>query len=227
MKRVLILAAHPDDDILGCGGMISKYVKRGVEFRVIFIAEGSSCRFADPSSEESNTAIQHRTELAKKALKLLGVDEFEFHDFPCGRLDQVPIIEINKRIENSIRQFNPELVLTHSQHDANNDHRIVFNASIMATRPSAQNHVPRLLTFEVLSSSEWAFTNAFLPNYFESIDEHDLNLKWQALALYETEIKNYPFPRSAEGVRALAMNRGMQAGFAYAEAFHLVREFKL
>ena len=226
MERALIIAAHPDDEVLGCGGLISKYRRLGISFKVVFVGEGSSCRFDDPNSEESLAAVKQRTESAKKALSFLGVREFEFHDFPCGRLDQVPIISINKIIESSIKQFNPDTVFTHSPNDANNDHKIIFDATIMSTRPGAQNHVFRLMSFEILTSSEWRFTNTFLPNYFEEISERDLDVKWKALALYESEIKSYPFPRSKEGLWALAMTRGMQAGFAYAEAFNLVRELR-
>lgn len=226
MKRVLIVAAHPDDEVLGCGGLISKYQPRGVEFKVIFIGEGSSCRFSDPLCEASTAAIKQRTRAATKAMDILQVQNVEFHDLPCGRLDQVPIISINKIIEEAVCNFDPDTVFTHSLYDANNDHKIVFNSTIMATRPGAQNHVLRLLSYEILSSSEWAFTSTFAPNYFEEISEADISLKWRALESYESETKSYPFPRSREGVRAQAMTRGMQAGFAYAEAFHLIREFR-
>jgi len=225
MKRILIIAAHPDDETLGCGGLISKYRQRDIEFKVLFLGEGSTCRFSDPSDAEALVAIEVRTKSACLAMDFLGIQNFEFHDLPCGRFDQVPIIIINKIIEDSIRDFKPDTVITHSSNDANNDHKIVFNATIMATRPGAQNHVSRLLSYEVLSSSEWAFLNTFNPNYFEEISEEDLARKWQALNLYESEVRSYPFPRSSEGMRALAMTRGMQAGVAYAEAFHLVREF--
>ena len=227
MKRVLVIAAHPDDEVLGCGATISKYSRQGVQFMVLFIAEGSSCRYANPVCSESVAAIAARTQQAVNALSLLGVKDYHFNDFPCGRLDQVPIIEINKVIEQAIRKFDPDTVLTHSAFDANNDHRIVFRATIMATRPGTQNRVARLLAYEVLSSSEWAFGEAFSPTSFEQIEEQDLIKKWQALAAYETEVKAFPFPRSEHGVRTQAMCRGMQAGTPLAEAFYLIREFRI
>lgn len=138
----------------------------------------------------------------------------------------MPIISINKIIEEAIASFCPDTVFTHSSFDANSDHKIVFNSTIMATRPGAKNHVAKLMSYEVLSTSEWAYLNTFMPNYFEELTEDELSLKWQALAVYESEIKSYPFPRSREGMRALAMMRGMQSGFEYAEAFQLIREFK-
>jgi LmbE family N-acetylglucosaminyl deacetylase len=227
MKRVLVVAAHPDDEVLGCGATISKYSRRGVQFTVLFIAEGSSCRFSDPVCADSLAAIASRTQQAVKSLASLGVKDYHFNGFPCGRLDQVPIIEINKIIEQAIRKFNPDTVLTHSALDANNDHRIVCRATVMATRPGTKNRISRLLSYEVLSSSEWAFGEAFTPTSFEQIAEQDLTLKWQALSAYESEVKAYPFPRSEQGLRALAMIRGMQAGVPLAEAFYIIREFRL
>ena len=142
MKRALVIAAHPDDEVLGCGGIISKYIQRDVKFFVLVIAEGSSCRFQDPNCLASLEAIKERTHYASKALNLLGVSDYLFNDLPCGRLDAVPIIEINKIIENVISDFAPDTIFTHSAVDANNDHRIVNRASIMATRPTPINKVP-------------------------------------------------------------------------------------
>jgi LmbE family N-acetylglucosaminyl deacetylase len=226
MKRVLIIAAHPDDEILGCGGFISKYKALGVLFKILFIGEGSSCRFEEPKSNEALMGIKQRNLSAISSLKSLGIIDVEFNNLPCGRFDQVPIISINKIIENAINTFLPDTVLTHSPYDVNNDHKIVFNATIMATRPAAQNIVNKVMSYEVLSSSEWAYVQSFTPNYFEELTEKDVESKWQALSHYETEIKNYPFPRSRDGVRALAMIRGMQSGVKFAEAFHLIRKFQ-
>jgi len=226
MKKILIIAAHPDDDILGCGGLISKYQSKGVIFKILFIGEGSTCRFEDPGCKEAKSEIEHRNLSALKALKSLKVKDIEFNNLACGRFDQIPIIEINKIIEENIKDFVPDTVLTHSPYDVNNDHKIVFNATLMSTRPGANNHVKKLMSFEILSSSEWAFINTFKPNYFEELDECHIESKCHALSIYESEVKDYPFPRSNEGIRALAMMRGMQSGFKYAEAFNLIRMFK-
>lgn len=225
MKRVLVIAAHPDDEILGCGGLISKYQSRGVIFKIIFIGEGSTCRFDDPGCDDGLNAIKQRNSASIKALSYLNIGDVEFNNLPCGRLDQTPIILINKIIEKAIKGFMPDTVLTHSQYDANNDHKIVFHSTVMATRPGAKNHVNTLMSYEVLSSSEWAYVDTFIPNYFEELTKRDVESKWHALSLYETEIKSYPFPRSSDGIKVLAMMRGMQSGFKYAEAFHLIRTF--
>lgn len=225
MKKVLIIAAHPDDDILGCAGLMSKY--RGqVEFRVIFIAEGSSCRFDKEQiqNKEVLKVIQERNSFGVKALKILGVKNYHFHNLPCGRLDQVDIIEINKIIEKEIQGFKPDTIFTHSFEDTNNDHIIVHRATQMATRPGSRTFVEKVYTYEVLSSSEWRFTHTFSPNYFESLSEEDVRNKWLALREYESEIKKFPYPRSEEGIFSLAKNRGMQSANHYAEAFKLIRQ---
>lgn len=225
MKKVLIIAAHPDDDILGCGGLISKY-RNVIDFRVIFIAEGSSCRFDKEGIKDEQTlkVIKERNGFGIKALQLLGVEDFKFFDFPCGRLDQTPIIEINQTIEKEIQGYKPDTVFTHSFEDTNNDHIIVHRATQMATRPGSSTFVEKVYSYEVLSSSEWRFTHTFSPNYFESLSEEDVRFKWLALAEYESEIKKFPYPRSEEGIFTLAKYRGLQSASTYAEAFKLIRQ---
>lgn len=225
MKKVLIIAAHPDDDILGCGGLISKY-RNVIDFRVIFIAEGSSCRYdkEDIKDEQTLKVIKERNGFGIKALQLLGVEDFKFFDFPCGRLDQTPIIEINQTIEKEIQDYKPDTVFTHSFEDTNNDHIIVHRATQMATRPGSSTFVEKVYAYEVLSSSEWRFTHTFSPNYFESLSEEDIRSKWLALAEYESEIKKFPYPRSEEGIFTLAKYRGLQSASTYAEAFKLIRQ---
>lgn len=228
MKKVLIIGAHPDDDILGCGGIMSKYARTGTEFRVIFIAEGSSCRFNldELNSEEVVSTIIKRNSFGIKALEKLGVTQYHFYNLPCGRLDTISIIEVNKIIEKEVSQFQPDTIYTHAESDANHDHGIVFKASIMATRPCNTFKVKSVYSYEILSSSEWKFTSSFEPNSFEELDELDVKNKWEALAEYETEIREFPFPRSLEGISTLAKYRGLQAGVKYAEAFRLIRKIQ-
>ena len=193
-NSVLIVAAHPDDDILGCAGVISKY-RNSVEFRVIFIAEGSSCRFnyEQTHQAEFQNIIDERNAFGIKALELLGLKNYFFYNLACGRLDQFPILEINKIIENEIKNFKPDTVFTHSFDDTNNDHIIVHRATQMATRPGSFLFVNTVFAYEVLSSSEWRFTHTFSPNYFEVLSENDINNKWLSLKAYESEIKDFGF----------------------------------
>ena len=172
MERVLVVAAHPDDDILGCGATMCKLVKRGKLVRVVFLGEGSTCRYAEDKigSEETQHAIEQRNGFACEALAVLGVDDFVFHNLPCGRFDTIPIIDIGKLVEKEIAVFQPDTILTHFAHDTNNDHRLAFQAALQATRPGAQNLVRNMLSFEVLSSTEWGFTDVFNPNFFVNIE---------------------------------------------------------
>lgn len=219
------MVAHPDDEILGCGGLLAKSVNQKV--RIVFIAEGSTCRFEDLNSELARLAIQQRANFAKAVSNGLGFAEPIFHNLPCGRLDQVSVLEINKIIESHIDEFEPDLIISHSDKDANSDHRRVAEACIMATRPGAKNFVPTVLQCEILSSSEWAFTRAFLPNLFLELSQDEVNIKVNSLLKYESEVHKFPFPRSAEGVLTLARYRGMQSGVNFAEAFYIVRDLKL
>ena len=226
MKRILIIASHPDDETLGCGGLISKLKKQGADFFVLFIGEGSTCRFKDPSSKEALSSIENRNFCAKKTMEFLGIDDYYFNNFPCGRFDTVPILEINKVIENIISEFKPDTIFSHSPNDANSDHQITYKSTIISTRPGALNSVESVYTFEVLSSSEWSFLKTFKPNYFIELNQKDVDVKCEALGIYESELKDYPFPRSSEGIKTLAMLRGMQSGFYYAEAFSLIRKLQ-
>ena len=226
MNRILIIAAHPDDDILGCGGFMSKYSKQN-SIRVAFIAEGSSCRFDGNSDEIIKEEIDKRNQFGLNALKVLGVKNVEFYNHKCGNLDQVSILKINKIIENEINNFKPNVLFTHSSKDANNDHSIVHKYTIMATRPGAKFFVPKVYAYEVLSSSEWKFTESFKPNFFEQLNEKDLLNKWRALRKYESEIKPYPYPRSYEGLKVLSNFRGLQCNCEYAEAYEVIREINL
>ncbi len=224
-KRVLIVVAHPDDEILGCGGLLAKYSKTSA-FRVVFIAEGSSCRFEATEESEISAAIQARTESAISALKSLGVRDIHFTNKVCGKLDQTPILELNKCIEKHISEFKPTSIISHSAKDANSDHRRVSEAALMATRPGALNTVTNLFACEILSSSEWAFLESFSPNYFITLTQEDLHKKISALEIYESEIREFPFPRSARGVTTLAQFRGMQSAQEFAESFQLIRSIQ-
>ena len=228
MKKVLILAAHPDDEVLGCGGFIAKYNPQGYEFHVFILGEGSTCRFssADTEADGVRKAIFARQRAAGGVKRLLKIDHMTFGELPCGRLDQVPIIEINKIIEQQISSFKPDIIFTHADTDANNDHRVIYRATIIATRPSALNFVPEVMCYETLSSTEWAFGEPFVPTVFEELEESHVELKCEALSIYETEIKEFPFPRSRTGIQTCAMNRGMQAGSKFAEAYKLVRSIR-
>lgn len=220
--KVLVIVAHPDDEILGCGGFMSKHSNVS-QFRILFMAEGSSCRFDKNDHESIRDAIKHRERCALTALALFGISDIHFLNLECGKLDQVPILEMNKVIEKHLSDFNPKTILTHSAHDANSDHRRVAESVIMSTRPGALNFVKNVFSFEIPSSSEWAFEKAFEPNYFVELSDVDIETKIRGLMTYDSEVKDFPFPRSEIGLRTFARYRGMQSGVSFAEGFRLIR----
>lgn len=227
LGNILIIAAHPDDDILGCGGLMAKLQNKN-KIKVIFIAEGTSCRF---SKEELKTKeaeikkqIEKRNRYAVSALKSLSIEDIKFVNLDCGRLDQYPQIEINKIIEEEIINFKPETIFTHSENDLNTDHKRVFNSVMTASRPCSNFSPKNIFSFEVLSSSEWKFSEVFKPNFFVELSEKDVEAKWDAMKFYETEISKSPHPRSKKGIYTLASFRGMQIGANYAEAFKSIRQ---
>ena len=222
MKKALIVAAHPDDDILGCGGILSKF-KNKVDFKVLFIGEGTTCRFCSTNSKGAQKEIKARNSFAVEALNYLNVFKYTFHNLPCGRFDQVPQIEINKIIESEIHSFQPDTIFTHSDSDSNKDHAKVYDATIISTRPPTP--VNQVLSYEVLSSTEWGFGKEFLPNTFIALNRKDVQNKWNALEKYKSETKPFPYPRSEKGINALAQYRGLQSGSEYAESFKLIRRF--
>ena len=162
---------------------------------------------------------------ANKAADAYFIKDLEFFNLPCGRLDQIPILEINKIIESKISKFKPDIIFTHDPHDVNNDHKIIYHSTMMSTRPNSGSSVPTIFTYEVPSSSECGFSQdgQFSPNYFIELSKVDLQKKFETLSYYSSEINNFPFPRSFKGIQTYARFRGMQAAVEYAEAFKLVR----
>ena len=232
MNRVLFIGAHPDDVELGCGGIINKLSEEGCDIRVIMIAEGMSCRYdkCDINSDEVKELIKLRTDCAIKSLNSLGVNSYEFYDLPCGRLDNVSLIDINKIIEKEINSFKPYTVYTHSNTDTNKDHRIIFESTRIATRPGScalsDSFINEVYLYEVLSSTEWNFDEVFKPNVFIGLSESNVEKKVKSLGMYDTEINSWPHPRSAEGIKTQAKYRGMQVGTNYAESFILFRSYR-
>lgn len=224
INKLLVVVAHPDDEVLGCGGLIYKLTSNNKKIRVVILGEGSSCRFhfEKINSKEVREAINERELCAKRSFEILGVKDFHFEKYHCGRFDNIPIIDIGKKIEDHIIDFKPDTLITHSYRDANSDHRIVANAAIVATRPIPGSSVKNLLMTEVLSSSEWRFIEQFQPNLFVDIKD-SISTKIKAFECFHTESREFPFPRSSSGIDTLAKYRGMQAGLEYCEAFELVR----
>jgi LmbE family N-acetylglucosaminyl deacetylase len=225
-NNILIIAAHPDDETLGCGGLIYQNSRKN-NIKVIFLGEGTSCRFSEDDDEDKITKeIEKRKKYCIKALKTLGVKNYEFYNLPCGQFDQTPIIKIGKIIEKEIIKFKPQTIITHSKNDVHIDHQITHQATIQSTRPGINNFIEKILSFEILSSSEKNFEETFSPNYFVKIDAKTLRIKIKALKCYKSEISKHPFSRSELNLKSLALIRGAQSGNYYAEAFKVIRIIK-
>ena len=217
--RVLILAAHPDDEVLGMGGTIAHHaLLRGDAVRVVCLTDGSSSQY--PGDEQRR---RQKDEEAVKAAALLGVSDFVHLELPDMRLDSIPHVELNGIIEAHVRDFLPEVVYT-VHPDVNRDHQAVFESVMVATRPLPGSPVRRLLTFAPLSSTEWTAPGYdwFQANWFQDISA-TIDLKIQAFACYETEQRPYPHPRSERAIRATAEHVGTTIGWPFAEPFVLVR----
>lgn len=212
-KRALVIASHPDDEILGSGGTIKKLINDGVEIVTVIVAKGR---------KEEEHHIQKFTSLANSHL---GVGKVIFMQFPNLKLNTVPLHEITKEIEKLLDTYTPDIIFTHHYGDLNQDHQVTFQAVMTAARPLPGKKPIEILCFETVSSSEWTQNTQdklFKPTYFVDISD-TINDKLEALRHYDVEMRTFPHPRSYEGVQYLARVRGMTVGVEYAEAFEIIR----
>lgn len=225
-KTILVVAAHPDDEILGCGGTIARHVMEGDAVHILIMAEGMTSRCEDRKHFDQQAQLNQLRECAKQASKRLGVRTIRFNDFPDNRMDSVDLLDIIKAIENEILLTNPDLIYTHHHGDVNIDHQLTHKAVIVASRPLPASNIDTLLFFETPSSTEWSFSQAsdsFSPNWFVDISEV-LHIKLDALGIYEQEMRSWPHPRSLRAVELLAGWRGSIIGRKAAEAFVVGRK---
>lgn len=226
MKKVLVVAAHPDDEVLGCGATIAKHAEAGDEVHVVILAEGVTSRDKVRQRTNHTTELSELANTAHTANKILGVKSLSLHDLPDNRLDSVDLLDIVKMIENSVQSLKPDILYTHHVGDVNIDHRRIHDAVITATRPQPGQSVKTLLFFEVQSSTEWQPPGSappFAPNWFVDVSL-TLELKMKALAAYTMEMRDWPHARSCEAVEYLARWRGASVGCDAAEAFVLGRQ---
>ncbi len=218
-KKILVVAAHPDDEVLGCGGVMAKHALEGNEVAVLFVADGVSAR----NSKQLDVDLKERKKSAHNALEILGAKPLEFLDFPDNRLDSIPLLDIVQKIEASIHQYRPEIIYTHHYGDLNIDHAITHRATLTACRPLPSSSIKQIYTYEVLSATEWALgTNIFSPNYYVNVADF-LEKKIKALQAYGEEIPQSNHPRSIEALRCQGALRGASVGRIFCEAFQLIR----
>lgn len=223
MKSILVIAAHPDDETLGCGGTIASFANQGHEVHVAFLADGTGAR--ETGLQPSRAILDHRREAAIQACAILGTRTPLFFDFPDNQMDTVPLLRIVQTVEYLIMAHSPSIVITHHAGDVNIDHQRTHQAVITACRPQPGHPVATLLFFETPSSTEWmpaASSNPFAPNWFVDITA-TLGRKLDALRAYEDEMRSWPHPRSHKGIEYLARWRGATMGLEAAEAFMVGR----
>ena len=219
-KNALVICSHPDDEVLGCGGTILK-LKKNNKIKVIFLTDGVSARKTDKRLKNK------RKKECLDLFKYLKLDKPHFLNFPDNQLDKIPLLKIVKKIEKILLNFKPNIVFTHFENCLNIDHQISYRATITACRPLKKNSVEKILSFEVLSSTDWAaFSNkSFQPNYFVNITDQ-INEKLHSISFYKSELRKYPHSRSLKAIETLARSRGTSSGFKFAEAFFIVRELE-
>jgi LmbE family N-acetylglucosaminyl deacetylase len=219
-QRVLVCAAHPDDEVLGCGATIAKHARAGDSVHVLILAEGSTSR-AQTRAEGDAAAVESLKTVARAANEVLGAASVDFAGFPDNRMDGIERLEVAKVVEQAVARHRPAIVYTHFPSDVNVDHGRVNEAVVVATRPTPGHPVRTVLFFEVPSSTEWRpapGAHPFAPTWFVDVSE-TIDTKLAALREYATEMRPFPHPRSYEAVHHLARWRGATVGVAAAEAF--------
>jgi N-acetylglucosamine malate deacetylase 1 len=219
-RKILVVAAHPDDETLGAGGTIARFARQGDDVSVCIVCDGVTARHSE---------VDRQKECAERACEVLGVSRVIFCDLPDQRLDGLSLVDVIAPIERCVAEIRPDVVLTHFEEDVNQDHGVVFNATMVATRPSPGASVQTVMCYETASSTEWAapFTGkTFAPNLYIDITD-TLDKKVEAMSVYAdthvSELKPFPHPRSLEAVEIYARRHGVAVGAEAAEPFMLVR----
>lgn len=224
-KKILVVAAHPDDEILGCGGTVARLVKEGHEAFTLILGEGITSRDEKRQRAKRKRELDYLKKQIYAANKSMGVKDVFVYEFPDNRFDTVPLLDIVKVIANIKDKVKPDIIFTHYENDLNIDHQITFRALLTATRPLSNETVREIYSFEVLSSTEWNFPLSFQPDVFIDISD-TLESKLNALSEYKLELKEFPHPRSLRGIRLNAEYYGMRVGLKYVEAFKNIRIIK-
>jgi len=220
--RVVVIAAHPDDELLGAGGTLARHVMDGDEVHAIIVADGASSRYPD----ELVSTLEKQ---ARRAAEVIGCTSLQFLSLPDQRLDTVPLIELTQRLEGVLDELEPGTVYTHFPEDVNADHRLVSRCAWTACRPYARPQLRKFAVFETPSSTEWAWPmpgTEFRPNLFVDVTD-TLETKIAAMECYATELRDYPHPRSSQALMEHAAYWGSRIGRLAAEPFVVLREVTL
>lgn len=216
-KKTLIIAPHADDEVLGCGGFISKFNKK----HIIHVLVMTNANRGDPKKYSDSTIKKIRKE-SIKAAKALNINKISFKEFPAPNLDQFPMSVIAESIYNYINKFNPDTVFIPDKTDLHFDHKVIFHASLIASRPVKKRFPKYIISYETLSETEWE-TEKFNPNFFVQLSEKNIRDKIKAFKQYKSQIKSSTHPRSTNGIINLAKYRGQFINSKYAESFRIIR----
>lgn len=216
--KILIIAAHPDDEVLGCGATAARFAREGHTVVPVIVCENATVRY-EPEMQN------YLESCAQKSAEILGISEPVFLGMPDQKLDTYSSLEMAQTLEKVIKEHKPEIIFTHHGGDINKDHQVLFEATLVAVRPTPANGVRTVFTYETVSSTEWAapgYYAKFSPNTFYDVS-NTMELKLKAFSEYTSEVKEYPHPRSVEGLELKAKDWGSQVGMRAAEAFQLIR----
>jgi LmbE family N-acetylglucosaminyl deacetylase len=217
-NNILFVAPHPDDEVLGCGGLIKKLTLKGISVYVLVMTRGKKAKYSD----EKIARVRNE---ALRAHKILGVTETRFLDFPAPDLDMVSLAEISETISGIIRELKIETLYLPHKGDIHHDHKVVFNAGMVAARPSGDNPVRCVFSYETLSETEWSAPfgdEFFVPTTFVDITDV-FSYKLEAMKCFTSQLREFPNPRSLKAIEALSNFRGCTVGCSHAEAFETIR----
>ena len=224
-KKILIVAAHPDDEVLGCFGTVARLIQEGYEAYTLILGEGKTSRDEQRVVEDRKEDIELLNSEILSANSTIGIKKIFIESFPDNRFDSVDLLDIIKVISKVKEEINPDIIFTHYENDLNIDHQITYQAVITATRPMENESVKEIYSFEILSSTEWNYPLSFVPDTFFDIND-TIDLKLKAMNIYKSELCVYPHPRSLEGIELNAKYQGMRVGKRAVEAFKSIRVIK-